>query len=211
MQKKSESEDKLKTDKVYLILFLILMLITFLSGRSIPSSITPEEPVYKPNLDIIYELADSSITILNADIESRVSGYYVKLNLAPAFNVLEGRIKSKLSPVIREYFQEIVYSIENIKVEYPEVFRDGLFGDYKVTRKFTYSGYYSMKEEVRKFELTKSDTIDYEQISLMEYPSLAFTVGEKPAVPFFSSIIQPVIVIGAIAVTTYLFFSVRSK
>ena len=71
--------------------------------------------------------------------------------------------------------------------------------------------YISTNQQVKDFNLSTKDTINVEDVEIIEDRSYPFTQGELPAEPFFSSILEPVVAISAAAVTVILFFSVRSK
>jgi len=165
----------------------------------------------KTNLDIFYELIDSSASLLSQKLSG--GNYSTTVNIPPDLNIFEGRIKSKipLKTPPEESSAEAIYALENAKVEYKDIFRDGFFGDYQTIRSVTISGYYIYGRGVNNFTLTAEDTIKLDDTPKTEYFSLPFTRGEKPEEPFFSSLYQPAIILGALAVTTYLFFSVRSK
>ena len=69
----------------------------------------------------------------------------------------------------------------------------------------------SNQSQVKDFKITAIDTINVENVEYVENRSYPFTRGDLPTEPFFSSILEPVIAIGAAAVVIVLFFSVRSK
>lgn len=165
----------------------------------------------KTNLDIFYGLVDSSTSLLSEKLTG--GNYLITVNIPPDLNIFEGRIKSKLAPESRlnETSGEVIYTLENAKVEYTDISRDGLFGDYQVNRTVSIRGYYIYGRGVNNFELTAGDVVKLDDTGKLEYSSLPFTRGEKPEEPFFSTLYQPAIILGALAVTTYLFFSVRSK
>jgi hypothetical protein len=107
----------------------------------------------------------------------------------------------------------INFVIDNTFVEYSEPEKDGIFGDFLTERTIKLLGnyYISTNQQVKDFNLTTKDTINVEDVEIIEDRSYPFTQGELPAEPFFSSILDPVVAISAAAVTVILFFSVRSK
>jgi len=111
---------------------------------------------------------------------------------------------------------QIDYLISHEGVEYSDLFRDGLFGEYLLERKFDIMGNYVVEKtgiviSSDTFEISKMDTISYNSFAFIENNSLPFTNANVPSEPFLPSIIEPVIAITAIAVTIILFFTVRSK
>jgi len=64
---------------------------------------------------------------------------------------------------------------------------------------------------VKNFKFNYIDTVDANKIKNIEDPAIPFTQAALPAEPFFSSIYEPVIAVGAAALTVILFFTVRSK
>ena len=110
----------------------------------------------------------------------------------------------------------ISYTISHAGVEYSDLFRDGLFGEYLMERKFDLMGNYVVEKngiviKSNTFELSRMDTISYNNFAFIENNSLPFTKANVPSEPFLPSIVEPVIVITAVAVTIILLFTVRSK
>jgi hypothetical protein len=62
----------------------------------------------------------------------------------------------------------------------------------------------------REFRETMRDTIQVSQIPMLEDPNVPVTQGTLPAEGFFSSLVEPLVMIGAVAVAVYLLFTVRS-
>jgi hypothetical protein len=61
------------------------------------------------------------------------------------------------------------------------------------------------------FSFNNVDTVDYSDLETFETQSFPFTKSIKPAEPFLSSLIEPIIAICTAATIIYLFFTVRSK
>lgn len=187
---------------------IILVFIIIISQTGLTGQVGETQ---KTNLDIFYELVDSSTGLFSQKLAG--GDYTVTVNVPPDLNIFEGKIRGKLvheSPT-KATSGEGIYTLENAKVEYKDISRDGLFGDYEVNRNVSIRGYYVYGSGVNNFDLTATDRIKLDDIAKLEYASLQFTRGEKPEEPFFSTLYQPAIILAALAVTTYLFFSVRSK
>jgi len=63
---------------------------------------------------------------------------------------------------------------------------------------------------MNEFREAMRDTIQVSQVPLLEDPNVPVTQGTLPAEGFFSSLAEPLIMIGAVAVAVYLLFTVRS-
>jgi len=108
------------------------------------------------------------------------------------------------------------YSIDNAKVNYDEIFRDGFLGGFMLVRTAELNGNYIIKEnsnivKADTFIVSITDTTSLENKSKLENPSLHFTQSEFPPEPFFSGLLEPVIAVGTFVVSLLLFFTVRSK
>ena len=148
---------------------------------------------------------------------------YLKFTSADDYQILKNMIisslqKNKINLVEDASKTEIAlnYSLIEIKSSYPEMFRDGLFGEYLVKRNVSLSGSYFLSSEnnigkVNRFNYSIEDTVVFDDLNRIENIAYSFTSAELPEEPFFSSTLEPVIAIGTAAVAVYLFFNVRSK
>ena len=173
------------------------------------------------NLDKFYSLVDSASNILIKDLgdAKKVS---LELNLGIDYSVFANQVRGKLLRAGKEIIgtgssdENVVtinFVIDNSFVGYSEPEKDGIFGDYLTERTIKLLGnyYVSTSQQVKDFNLTTIDTINVDDVEIIEDRSYPFTQGDLPAEPFFSSILEPVVAISAAAVTVILFFSVRSK
>jgi hypothetical protein len=173
------------------------------------------------NYEVIINLVDSSAAKIFSELEQTDSEYSVVFKTVKEYSSLNsrtinafGRAGIKINNAVEE--NKILYSINNVKVEYPDIFKDGIFGEFLVERKVLIKGEYQiMNKSVLKkadlFNFAVTDTIRFNKINSAENSSLPFTQGEKPTEPFFPSIFEPAIAIATVVVTAILFFSVRSK
>jgi hypothetical protein len=191
---------------------ILLMLAVLISG----SCLFAQE---KTNLNIFFELVDKSVEAVLEDTE-QLPGYKLRLNLSQPLNVFENRLTIKFTAgsnstaLSSQENTELIYTIEGTSVVYKEPFKKNLFGDFYLEREIKLSGSYLIKDgstNLKTFMLANTDTIKYSRASEMESSSFPFTKGEIPAEPLFSTIFEPAIIIGAAAVSVYLFFTVRSK
>lgn len=173
------------------------------------------------NLEKFYSLVDSASTLLLKDIGS-AKEVNLELNLGNDYTIFANQIRGKLisngvklvsNDSSSEELTKINFVIDNCFVEYSDTFRDGFFGDFYIERNLKLSGNYliSSKAGLTKFELTTIDTINAENYPDIENRSFPFTRGKLPEEPFFSSLLEPILAVGAAAVAVILFFSVRSK
>jgi hypothetical protein len=173
------------------------------------------------NLDRFYSLVDSASSLLLKDLGD-AKKINLELNLGIDYSIFANQVRGKLLRAGKEIVKTdsssentltINFVIDNCFVGYSEPEKDGVFGDFLTERRIELSGNYfiSNQSEVKDFKLTVKDTINVEDVEEVENRSFPFTQGELPPEPFFSSLLEPIVAIGAAAVTIFLFFSVRSK
>lgn len=172
----------------------------------------------KNNLQLYNELVDSSITIVVSFIPDTVKTLKLDSGGGP-FEIFNSEVINNLSK--RGYHLVngnnafgIQYVVKDAVTSYGDVFRAGLLGDYYVPRKLTLSGSINFSGNTifsRDFYYSSLDTVKTEDIESLENTAYAFTRGKLPAEPFFSSILEPVVVIGTAALAVILFFTIRSK
>jgi hypothetical protein len=62
----------------------------------------------------------------------------------------------------------------------------------------------------KEFREVMVDTVRMAEIPTLEDPNVPQTQGTRPSEGFFSSLAEPLIMLGAVAVAVYLLFTVRS-
>lgn len=190
-------------------LFLFLLII----------SVQSVQPQIKTNLDIFFSQVDT----LSNEILSHISGTNdeIKLNFRSGsdYSILENRLLSllikkgaKLNSTNNSAVQ-IDLAFSEAKVTYSDSYRDGLFGDLLVVRGIELQGNFIIQNAnfSKDFSFNYSDTVKYEDLKELENRAYPFTQNNHPAEPFLSSLIEPVIAIGAAATAVILFFTIRSK
>lgn len=192
--------------------YLIISACFLLNAQAFPQSNT--------NLDIFYTMADSSVNNFISNIPQSSENVGVVLNLGDSYSIFSNRIINTLTTSGRKFTDEkngdvnVNYVIDEISVEYGEIFRDGLFGDYMVPRNLQLRGNYLLNGRLslfREFTYSFTDTIKYDEIDLVENESFEFTKGKVPAEPFFTSLLEPVVAVGTAALAVILFFTIRSR
>lgn len=174
----------------------------------------------KTNLEIFYNLVDSSVNQFIKQLPEEEDSVGLELNLGESYSIFENKIIADIyssGKFIAEKDKNalhINYIINDAKVEYGEIFRDGFFGDYFIPRKIFLKGNYLVKTNsalYKEFNYSLNDTVKYDEINNIENNSYPFTKGEVPSEPFFSGLFEPVVAISTAALAVILFFTIRSK
>ena len=195
--------------KFSLILFFVLPLQTSTYSQT------------TSNLDQFYTLIDSASNNLLKDLGD-TKKVNLELNFGTDYSVFANQVRGKLLrngiQLIGENsddknFVRVNFVVDNSFVGYSDPEKDGIFGDFFTERTVELSGNYfiSNNPQVKEFKLTAKDTINVEEVENVENRSYPFTQGDLPPEPFFSSLLEPIVAIGAAAVTVFLLFTVRSK
>lgn len=172
-----------------------------------------------------FELADSLIYLSAKSISENITTnvkYTLNFNTSESYSVLKSKVISYLQNFdveMKENLDEaqiINYSIDELRIGYSDVFRDGFLGEYVVNRTAELKGSYHISTsneigQANKFYYTLSDSLLYSDISKVENLAYTFTSAELPEEPFFSSTLEPILAVGTAAVAVYLFFNIRSK
>ncbi|PIW70832.1 MAG: hypothetical protein COW08_00105 [Ignavibacteriales bacterium CG12_big_fil_rev_8_21_14_0_65_30_8] len=177
----------------------------------------------KTNLNIFNELVDSSVVSLINNLHTNGNEINLKLELGNTYSLFqnrilydlkEGNIKVNLFPQRNENITNINFAIEKMEVNYYDIERESLFGEFLMPRELTIKGNFSISREntfTKNYNYTFLDTVNVKAVSELENASYTITKGKMPSEPFFSSITEPVIVISSAAVAVILFFTIRSK
>lgn len=184
------------------------------------SSICSAQP--KSNYELLKSLVDSSVQKIHGVLKPSLDPIVINFKSDDLYETLESNLISGLTErgiqltKSKNISKEIDYQITSAAIEYGEVFKDGLFGGYKLTRSAELSGSFTytvnnMIETSEDFSFTANDTIDYDDARSLENISMPFTHDELPDEPLLPSLIEPAIAVATIAVTIILFFTVRSK
>lgn len=188
--------------------FILIVVLNF--------QIFPQET--KTNLEVYYSLIDSSISLIKEKYNQINKPISLRISLPEGFNHFENNIKNsfseKFNGLIKKNDSFIVYSLDELKVEYGKPYKTGFFGSHKTERKISISGSYAFEIEdikVEKFNINFLDTVLVDEIPQLENYSFPFTQNEIPEESFFGSITEPIIVLSAAAAAIILFFTVRSN
>jgi len=201
----------LKTRNSYFILILLALVF---SSELFSQTLS--------NLERINLLVDVSTDEISSAINDTANIYIVENKTPNEYSILNNRVIAGLSKngikLENDSSQSniISYTISHTGVKYTDLFRDGLFGEYLLERKFDLMGNYIIEKNgvvisSDIFEISKIDTVRYDDFAFIENSSLPFTKANLPSEPFLPSIVEPIIAVTAVAITIILFFSVRSK
>lgn len=166
----------------------------------------------KKNIEVIFNMVDESLEeIKNSDNQS----YVLKFNSVDNLDIVKGRVVYNLNDSEQNTNKELSYTVDTLKVEYPELYRDGLFGDYYLVRQIKLSGYYSVIENSKiisnnTFNYSSIDTVQFVELTEIETQAIDFTKGEVPDEPFLDSLVETLIAVGSAVVSIILFFTIRS-
>jgi hypothetical protein len=196
-------------------LFLRIMIFFTLSNQIILSQ-------EKTNLEIFNRLTDKIAFEVWQQVSSENDSIInLKINLAGDYQIFESRLVAEMTKIEkriqfspRNEELGVILTIENSFVNYGEPSKDGLFGTYYVTRSISLAGNYFIRgKQINPIDFfyTNIDTISLDNIQEFENEALKFTKGKKPEAPFFSTILEPIIITSSAAAAIYLFFSIRSK
>jgi hypothetical protein len=170
----------------------------------------------KSNLEQLASLVDSSFSGLPVQVSTKTE---LKVNASGQLSVLSGYIQNSFVKYVRANTsvaaapaRQLTYTLEDARISYDEVFRDGLIGDLKLVRASMVRGNYIATgdlDTLHRFLLTRVDTVLLSQKGEMESPGYTFLSPGVPAGSSFSSIWEPAAIVATIGVAVYLLFTVR--
>lgn len=172
-----------------------------------------------------FEIIDSLIYLSTESISDELNQneeYFLEFIGAADYEILKSKVIQFLKyKDIRIAESEnnqnkLTYNLEEVKINYNDVFKDGLFGTYLAKREAYLNGSFFLTkngniDDVSSFNNSLVDTVLYSEVSQLENIAYSFTSAELPDEPFFSSTLEPAIAIGTAAVAVYLFFNIRSR
>ncbi|MDY0083901.1 MAG: hypothetical protein RBR74_12025 [Ignavibacteriaceae bacterium] len=173
------------------------------------------------NLDVFYTLVDSASDMVIRDLGD-TKQVDLELNFGIDYSVFANRVRGKLlrsgvqltgDKAEGKDFVRVNLVLDNSFVGYSEPEKEGIFGSFYTQRTIKLSGNYfiSKNSDVTEFVFTNKDKVKVDDVEELENRSYPFTRGDLPPEPFFSTIWEPVVAIGAAALIVILFFTVRSK
>ncbi|MFH1195193.1 MAG: hypothetical protein V1720_05745 [bacterium] len=175
------------------------------------------------NFDEIIRLIDVSVDKISGQAEIKGQPISLKITTPGDYGILKSKIISafsgknfKINTTENATENSIEYTLEEVKVSYIDMFREGFLGSFQVERETRITGSFiiissNIVEKTDNFNLSAKDTVYVDEISDLENPALPFTHSDLPEEPFMSGLLEPVVAVGSAVVAIVLFFTVRSK
>ena len=182
-----------------------------------------EEPAHpSTNLELIQrlsgEVGDTLAMLVGEGDSVRVRMYPAESSWYVEGSVLQAVSKRGRVPTASPFAPyDIELGLENVQVTYSDVRRTGFLGskilDRTITVQFTVK-VVDMRSGIIKLSKTilrrVDDVVEASEIENLENVGIPATRGALPKEGFFSSLLEPFVTMGAIAVAVYLLFHVRS-
>jgi hypothetical protein len=207
MKKKLNTIAGIRSNSLRLFLLIILLSTVSVHSQS------------KTNLEIFFSQIDSAGKEIFSNISDKNTPVKINFLSGSEYSILENRLTSSLIKSGLKISSDengslkLNFVITEASVKYNDSFRDGLFGDIFVERTVDLNGNFLIPEKnlSKDFSYSSMDTIKYEQLNEIENRAYPFTQNNHPTEPFLSSLIEPIIAVGAAATAVILFFTIRSK
>ncbi len=176
----------------------------------------------KTNLELFYSLIDSAAVLIHSQNPGDLNDVSLTLTLGNGYEVFRNQIHNSINNTLlvhdgienKSLNKNLFFTLDLAKIEYPDSYRDGFFGEFYTVRHASISGSYRLNtipETGKSFNFHVTDSVATNELQNIENYSYPFTVGDKPAEPFFSCLFEPIVAIGATAAAVILFFTIRSK
>lgn len=207
MKKKLNTIAGIRSNSLRLFLLIILLSTVSVHSQS------------KTNLEIFFSQIDSAGKEIFSNISDKNTPVKINFLSGSEYSILENRLTSSLIKSGLKISSDengslkLNFVITEASVKYNDSFRDGLFGDIFVERTVDLNGNFLIPEKnlSKDFSYSSMDTIKYDQLNEIENRAYPFTQNNHPTEPFLSSLIEPIIAVGAAATAVILFFTIRSK
>ena len=191
----------------------------------LPAPVHAEDtPGPKPTLRILQELmagiADTAFTVTGApqaatvrcSIQPPAQAWYLEQSLH-ASALARGLVPTEAT----DARYDVRFGIEQIGVTYTNARRTWVFGEQVMDRAVQIAGTVKIVDQgsgailaSQPFVSAVRDTVPVVGIEYLESPGIPATHSVPPSAGLFSSLIEPVVLIGSVAVAVYLLFSVRN-
>ena len=175
------------------------------------------------NLSVLDALVrESAVTIIPECHRLNVSQFAIQLtptDLAPFFrnSLIRTFTDSGFRVVSVDSARVLQVGILNGGIHFPSVWKSGIFGSRVAQRVASVDVSFfldPLAEGVpvltRNVIKVFSDTVAVDAINDLRHPSLALEQGELPSEGIFSGVLEPLVLLGALAVGIFLLFTVRS-
>lgn len=183
----------------------------------------PEAEQAPSTVSVYQSLACDAITQLCSDLHARDSArVLVAVEPSGTYWFLEEAIaralrECRLQPVPDSGEWRIECGVKNARVQYTNVRRDGILGARVVDRTTSLVLWLRVSDiqaaryvHDQEWRSQRTDTIYVSDVDRVENPGVAATHAAVPSEGFFSSWLEPLILVGAIGVAIFLLFTTRS-
>jgi hypothetical protein len=176
----------------------------------------------KTNLEKFFQLIDNSMLHISKGVD-KATVIALSVNGPASLELLKPKVTESFSSNGFKIGNDnitgaakLMYSLNQTSVEYGEAEKDGFFGEIICERKISLKGIVTIDftdTQVKSFVINESikDTIKVDEIKNLEDPTITFTQGVRPEIPFLSNLLEPVLVVGTLITTIILLFTVRGK
>jgi hypothetical protein len=191
---------------------------------SVAQGFAQSDSVQAPStLDVYQSLVTEAVTGLCTQLRPRDS-LKTEVSVEPAgpyWFIEEALTRAmrdrSLVPVLSGGEWRIQCAVKSARVDYSNLRREGIFGGRALDRTTaltlwlrvsdTGSARYLYDEE---WQSQHTDTIALSDVERVEHPGVTATHGTVPSEGFFSSWLEPLILVGAIGVAVFMLFTTRS-
>jgi hypothetical protein len=170
------------------------------------------------NLDVFFAMADTAAREAAASLDEGAS-YRWAPALPGEYVVFGDRLLAAFAETAGDPDPTgaltVTFTVTRASVLYGEPERESLLGDYRAPRALRFVGSFSIARPddvvVEEFSRVYRDRVRLDSLAGLATPGVAFTDSPVPPEPLFSSVLEPVAVLGASAAAVWLFFSVRDE
>lgn len=199
-------------------------LLAMLAGGAVTPAPGQEHAPPALNLTILQQrmraVADSVLAMnalqaggsIRAEIQPPAIAWYLEQQVIDA-----ARGAGLIYSAAAEARYDLRIGIEHAGVAYEDMRRTWLLGGQVTDRVISLRGTARLTDagqgtvlEARHFATAVRDTVPAVTLDQLETPGIPATRGVRPGSGFFSSLVEPIVMIGSIAVAIYLLFTVRS-
>lgn len=203
-----------------LIIFLTLFVNLFNDGDTHQRSTQTNVEVMQ---SLIARISDKVISYSNIPAKESISVRYPAVDDAwIAKTVITPKLKSAGYKVFDydSINDKLLFDVNDLTlgVQYTNMFRDGFFGEKRVTRSISVNLAVEVKDcltnEIFFSGLLNeelSDTVSVDEIENLESASAKRTRADIPNNDILDHIVEPIVIIGAVGVSVYLFYYIRTK
>lgn len=176
----------------------------------------------KTNLENYFQLIDNSVAKVSQTL-SKDTSVVLTVSGPASLELLKSKVFEsfskhgfKVSNESAPQNYKAVYTFHQTSVEYLNAEKESFFGNIVAERIINLKGNILLttpENQVKTFDVNESqkDTVSVDEIKNLEDASVPFTQGKMPETPFFSNLLEPVLVVGTLITTIILLFTVRGK